>query len=46
MAKSASNSNLDSHRHHMHDAPFDPIEEAKDLKSENTASKVGSELDP
>lgn len=30
----------------MHDAPFDPIEEARDLKSEHTASKVGSELDP
>jgi hypothetical protein len=30
----------------MHETPFDPIEEARDLKSEHTASKVGSELDP
>jgi hypothetical protein len=30
----------------MHGAPFDPIEEARDLKSEHTASKIGSELDP
>jgi hypothetical protein len=37
---------MEAHIHLLHDTPFDPIEEAKELKSENTASRIGSDLDP